>query len=144
VKGHDFPVLVAKIGELTCAIPIALVVETMRPLPVEPLGHGAAYVRGVAIIRGAPVIVIDLAALFAVTSPTAATRFVVVRTGNRQAALMVDAVIAIRNLGTDDGGWRALPPLAAAAAHDVISSIGAIDAELVVVLETARLLEAVA
>jgi purine-binding chemotaxis protein CheW len=137
VKGlDDHSVLIAKVGALTCAIPIAHVVETMRPLPVEPLGHGAAYVCGVALIRGVPTVVIDTAKLLATTS-TGTQRFVIVRLADRKAALMVDAVIDIRSLG----GLGALPPLVASASGDTIRAIGAIDAGLIVVLEAARLVQ---
>ena len=137
VKGlDDHSVLIAKVGALTCAIPIAHVVETMRPLPVEPLGRGAAYVRGVAVIRGVATVVIDTANLLATTS-TGTKRFVIVRTGDRKAALMVDEVIDIRSLDA----LGALPPLAASASGETIRAIGAVDAGLVVVLEAARLVQ---
>jgi purine-binding chemotaxis protein CheW len=136
VKGlDDRSVLIAKVGALMCAIPIAHVVETMRPLPVEPLGRGAAYVRGVAIIRGTPTVVIDTANLLATTS-AGTKRFVVVRTADRKAALMVDEVIDIRSLGE----LGRLPPLIASASGETIAAIGSIDAGLIVVLEAARLL----
>jgi purine-binding chemotaxis protein CheW len=138
VKGlDDHPVLIAKVGALTCAIPIALVVETMRPLPVEPLGRGAAYVRGVAIIRGTPTVVIDTANLLATTS-TGTKRFVIVQTADRRAALMVDEVVEIRSLGV----LGTLPPLIASASGETITAIGALDAGLIVLLEAARLLPA--
>jgi purine-binding chemotaxis protein CheW len=123
--------LIAKIGTMTIAIPIGFVVETMRPLPIEALDRVEGHVRGVAIIRGVPTVVIDTAALLGAVRG-ATTRLVVVRTGDRKAALMVDAVEGIRSLGT----LGALPPLVAA---PTLAAIGAIDRELVVMLETARL-----
>jgi purine-binding chemotaxis protein CheW len=136
VKGLDVhSVLIAKVGALMCAIPIAHVVETMRPLPVEPLGRGAAYVRGVAIIRGTPTVVIDTANLLA-TRSTGTQRFVIVQTADRKAALMVDEVVDIRSLGE----LGKLPPLIASASGETIAAIGSIDAGLIVVLEAARLL----
>lgn len=134
--GRD--VLIARVGTLACAIPVEHVVETMRPLPVEPLGRGPAYVRGLAVIRGVPTIVIDLAVLLGTTSASASARYVLVRTGERVAALLVDAVDSISALSKND--IAALPPLARSAAGDVIGAIGAVDAGLVVVLEAARLL----
>jgi len=132
-------VLIAQVGTLACAIPVEHVVETMRPLPIEPLGHGAAYVRGIAVIRGAPTIVIDVAELFN-TSAGARSRFVVVRAADRMAALIVDSVSEVRAIDAAELG--ALPPLARAASSDVIAAIGAIDRELVVVLEAAKLVPA--
>ena len=132
-------VLIARVGTLACAIPVAHVVETMRPLPIEPLGHGADYVRGVSVIRGAATIVIDAATLFK-TSAGARSRFVVVRVGTRTAALIVDEVSEVRTLPETELG--ALPPLARSAGNEMIQAIGAVDAELVVVLEAAKLVTA--
>jgi purine-binding chemotaxis protein CheW len=134
-------VLIAKVGSLACAIPVEHVVETMRPLPVEPLGHGAAYVRGVAVIRGVPTIVIDAAALFK-TSAGAQSRFVVVRAAAKTAALLVDEVSEVRTIAQAELG--ALPPLARAASSDVIAAIAAVDSGLVVVLEAAKLVQGAA
>ncbi|MEO6772903.1 MAG: chemotaxis protein CheW [Kofleriaceae bacterium] len=131
--------LIARVGTLTCAIPVEHVVETMRPLPVEPLGQAAAYVRGIAVIRGAPTLVIDAAALFETTAGAGA-RFVVIRAASRTAALLVDAVSEVRAIARAE--LQALPPLARAATSDVIAAIGAVDSELVVVLEAAKLVTA--
>jgi purine-binding chemotaxis protein CheW len=109
------------------------VVETMRPLPVAPLGDAPPFVRGLAIVRGAPVIVVDAARLLGVASD-AATRYVIVRAGgDRRIALAVDAVLDVRPfVGTE---LAALPALVRA---DAIAQIGAADHGLVVVLEAAR------
>jgi purine-binding chemotaxis protein CheW len=133
-------VLIAQVGTLACAIPVEHVVETMRPLPVEPLGQGAAYVRGVAVIRGEPTIVIDAALLFGQGSKTSAgarSRFVVVRSAGKKAALVVDSVSEVRAIAQAELG--ALPPLARAASSDVIAAIAVVDSGLVVMLEAARL-----
>jgi purine-binding chemotaxis protein CheW len=122
--------LIARVGPLTCAIPIEHVIETMRPLPVEPIGTGAAYVLGVAIIRGAPTLAVSLAKLLEVVGE-APTRFIVVRSGDRRVAFAVDAVVEVRDIAATDR----LPPLIRA---DAIRAIAAADRELVVVLEAAR------
>jgi purine-binding chemotaxis protein CheW len=123
--------LIARVGTLTCAIPIEHVIETMRPLPTETIGDMPGYVAGLAIIRGEPTLAIDLAALLGVERGVV-TRFVVVRAGgSRRAALAVDAVIDVRDVSAHDG----LPPLIRA---ESIREIAAADRELVVVLEAAR------
>jgi purine-binding chemotaxis protein CheW len=126
--------LVAQVGSVRCAIPIAYVVETMRPLPVDPLRTRGVphFVAGLAIVRGQPIPVVDAALLLGVTASNP-TRFVIVRTGERRVAIAVDAVLDVRQIdGSTLGG---LPPLFASA--DV--AIGALDAELLVVLDSARL-----
>jgi chemotaxis protein histidine kinase CheA len=74
--------LIARVGDITCAIPVEHVVEIMRPLPVE---HGAAIIRGVATS------VLDTARVLA-QEASASARFVVVRTSNENWALVFDEV----------------------------------------------------
>ena len=136
--GH---VLIAKVGAVTCAIPIAYVVETMRPLPVEPPAHPAACVRGVAIIRGVPTPVVDTARLLGAAAG-APGRYVVVRARDRAVALEVDRVVDVRPLTGVE--LAALPPLVRAAAPDAIAAIGSADRDVVVLLEAARLIPEVA
>src|SRR5437016_3194526 len=66
-----------------------------------------------------------------------ARRFVTVRGARSVIAIAVDAVLGVRELGGD--GLAAITPLAGAVASDVIAAIGTLDAQLLVVLETAHL-----
>ena len=120
-----------------CALPLAHVVETMRPLPVESLAGAPHFVRGVAVIRGAPVPVIDAAALLGAPA-TPGDRFVTVGVGARCVALAVDGVLGVRNLAAPS--LQALPPLLQEAGADVVHAIGRLDAELLLVLNGSRLL----
>jgi len=133
--------LVTRVGGMTCAFPIQHVVETMRPLPIEPIGRSAdealALIDGVAMIRGAAVPVVDARKLLGVTGGQA-TRFVVVRAGERRIALVVDAVLDVVRI--DPGALSGLPPLMGGASRGSISAIGARDAGLLVVLDAARVL----
>lgn len=133
--------LVTRIGGVACAIPIEHVVETMRPLPVEPLGRSEdpslAAIEGTAMIRGAPVPVIDARRLLGVASQHAG-RFVVVRAAGRRIALAVDHVIEVTRLEADV--ISRLPSLLGGANRDCISAIGARDAALLVVLDVTRVL----
>src|SRR5215467_14541310 len=56
-------ILVTRVGGLACAFLIEHVVETMRPMPIEPVGgsddDALAAVDGLAMIRGLPVPVVD-------------------------------------------------------------------------------------
>ena len=133
--------LVTRVGGVACAFPIAHVVETTRPLPVEPIRGASdkalALVDGLAMIRGAPVPVVDARKLLGLPG-AAATRFVVVRAAQRRVALVVDAVIDVRRI--DTAALPALPPLLGSAQRDAVSAIGALDAELLIVLDSARVL----
>jgi purine-binding chemotaxis protein CheW len=134
--------LVTRVGGLACAFPIQHVIETMRPLPVEPIGRtdeGLASVDGLAMIRGAPVPVVDARRLLGVPGERAA-RFVIVRAAERRVAVAVDAVIAVIRIELD--ALAGLPPMLGGAHRDCIAAIGTRDAGLLVVLDAARLLPA--
>jgi purine-binding chemotaxis protein CheW len=133
--------LVTRVGGMACALPIEHVVETLRPLPVEPLGgrddEALALIDGVAMIRGAVVPVVDARKLLGVSGEPA-TRFVVVRAGERRIALAVDAVLDVVPIEPDV--VSELPPLLCGARADRIAAIGAHDAGLMVVLDAARVI----
>lgn len=132
--------LLVTAGRSTCAVPLAHVVETMRPQPAAPLAGGPAFVTGVAVIRGVATPVVDLRRLLGADEPAAPGRFVTLRAAQGQVAVAVDAVVGVSDLGAAQLGE--LPPLLAGAASEVASAIGTRDAGLLVVLRAARLVPA--
>lgn len=130
------PALLFRVQSRLCALPIEHVIETMRPLPIEPLAGAAAAVKGMALIRGGPVPVVALAILLDDGNHYAG-RFITVRTGKDQIALTVDSVVGVHRIAT--ASLQGLPPLLRDADHSTVSAIGAVDAELLLVLNAARL-----
>jgi len=130
--------LICRVTTRLCALPLDRVVETMRPLPVEPVAGAPDFVRGLAIVRGGPIPVVDAARLLGGDFDGQPTRFVTVRAGDRRIALAVDAVLGVRALPAASRG--PFPPMLGAMASDVVSAIGMLDARLLLVLETTRLL----
>lgn len=128
--------LICRAGTHLCAMPLQQVIEVMRMLPIEQLSGAPHYVRGLCIIRGSPVPVIDTAALIG-EQATRAERLVVIRTGNRTAALAVVAVIGIRAIAANASG--PLPPLLKDAATEIVAAIGILDAELLFFLQATRM-----
>jgi purine-binding chemotaxis protein CheW len=120
-----------------CALPIERLVETMRPLPATPFPGAPAFVLGVARIRGAAVPVVDLGALLGCPEPSQATRFLTLRLGDRRVALAVERVHGLRQLAPEV--LSALSPLLANAEHDAVARIGTLDDELLLSLETTRI-----
>jgi purine-binding chemotaxis protein CheW len=108
----------------------------MRPLAVAPLAGVPAFVRGLSVIRGRPVPVVDLGALLSSSEPSKPTRFVTLRLDVRRVALAVEAVLGIQEL---PGTLSSLPPLLAEASAEAVSAVGTLDAELILVLEAGRL-----
>src|SRR4051812_7702461 len=101
--------LVCRARSRLCALRAAEIVETMRPLPVEPWVGMPAFVLGVSLIRGVPTPIVDVGALFGDSAPQAFTRFVTLRVGDRRVALAVEEVIGMR--GVDTASSIETPPL---------------------------------
>jgi chemotaxis signal transduction protein len=100
--------LIVSAAQQLYALPLVLVTETMRPLPVKNLGPSIEGVAGISRIRGAAVPVIDLAALVSRTS-SEPSRFVSMKVDSRVFALAVDSVLGIHEL--DQGQAKDLPML---------------------------------
>jgi purine-binding chemotaxis protein CheW len=123
------------------ALPLAVVVETMRPLPVRAVPGAPSFVRGLSLVRGAPVPVVDLAAFLGSpsTARAGAARFVTLRAGDRRRiAIDVAEVVGVRRL--DAASFEVTPPLVTRALPDQVERLGTLDGEALAVLGSARLL----
>lgn len=123
--------LIVEVQSRICGVPLANVIEIMRPLPIEPLSGAPTFVRGIAIIRGIPTPVIDLGAVLG-TPHDAAERFITLRASHRQVALSVSAVLGVRELDTKT--IQEVPPLLQEAAKDIVEMIGRLDEKVLMVL----------
>jgi purine-binding chemotaxis protein CheW len=132
-------VLLCRIGAQPCALPLTHVVETMRPLPIRPVPGMPPFLAGLALVRGAPLPVVDAGALIG-PGGTPAARFVTLQVGSRQVVLAVQEVIGIRAVPADP--FHALPPLLGGAQSEIVAAIGALDAEFLWLLDAARLVPA--
>ena len=121
-----------------CAIPVERVIETMRPLPIEPLAIASGAVLGLCRIRGTSVPVVDTGALFGAQGEAGSARFIVLRIENRIVALAVESVTGIRAVPSH--ALQDLPPLLGEANAALVASIGAADGAFLLVLRTARIL----
>jgi len=111
--------------------------EIMRPLPIEPLSGSPPFVLGLAVVRGFPVPVLDAGRLLNSTASSSPLRFVSLKLGERTASLAVDAVLDVCAL--DAGVLSGIPPLLREAGSEIVAAVGSLDAELLLVLEAARL-----
>ncbi|RDU98015.1 chemotaxis protein CheW [Trinickia dinghuensis] len=120
------------------AIPLAQVIETMRPLPIKRVADTPAFVLGISIIRGKGVPVLDTSLLVDSSAGTRPTRYVTIKIEARTACLAVDEVIGIRQVSPT---LRAdVPPLLHPSNSEIVAAIGTLDAELLVVLQSAHLI----
>lgn len=129
--------LLCRAGSRRYALPIAHVVETMRPLPVTAVAGAPPAVLGLAVIRGAPTPVVDLASLVGAADPEPAGRFVLVTAGARRVALAVAEVLGVHSI--DRAAFEALPPLLGDAASGAVRAVATLDGELLAVIDAARL-----
>jgi purine-binding chemotaxis protein CheW len=118
-----------------CGLPVELVLEAFRPLPVEPLGQAPAFVRGLVRSRGEAVPLVDLDALLGGAAGEAG-RYVSLRVQGRRVLLAVAAVEGLRPLEEEAAG---LPPLLAEGAP-AVEALAALDQGLLLLLRGARLL----
>lgn len=110
----------------------------MRPQPVRAFAGVPEFIRGLAVIRGAAVPVVDAAsALFPEDGSSNPRRFVTLRTANRRLALAVDQVLGVRDI--DASQLAELPPLLSGAREHAVSAMGTLDRELLMVLRSGRL-----
>jgi purine-binding chemotaxis protein CheW len=137
---NDIDVL-CLVGASVCALPLEFVVETMRALPTEHLAGVPIFIRGVSVVRGVPTPVVDAARLLGIDAASSPSRFVLLRIGERRAALAVDAVLGVQSLppATTDG----LPPLLGDLRADLVERLGMLDGRLLVVMRAAKIVPSV-
>jgi purine-binding chemotaxis protein CheW len=130
--------LLVRVGLQLCALPVECVAETLRPQPVRAIAGAPPFVRGIAVLRGVPVPVIDAAlTLGAAAASSGITRFVSLKAADRRVALAVDEVVGVRRIGRQQ--LSELPPLLDAAPDQVVAAVGNLDGELLIVLRSGTL-----
>jgi len=110
----------------------------MRPLALETLPDMPHFLLGVSIIRGAAVPVVSAAKLAGGAAATPPTRYVTLKLGERRVALAVESVIGVRVLPL--GSLEEIPPLLRELDGNAVAAITTLDAELLLVLQGARLI----
>jgi purine-binding chemotaxis protein CheW len=129
--------LLCRAGAARCALPVDQVGETMRLLPIEPVAGTPPYLRGLAVIRGMPVPVVDLGLILGGVR-TRPQRLVTIRLAARTVALAVDEVIGVMPIEAD--AVEPLPPLVEGVASEIIAAIGALDSEFLLFLRLSRII----
>lgn len=129
-------------GDWRCALPLARVVEIMRPLPTQPLEGAPLGVVGVSLIRGRTCPVVDLGSLFGSTQPPG--RFVLLSFEteggrSRSVALAVQSVEGVERLS--DNLLAELPPLLNGLGEERVEAIAVHDRQLLAVLKGTALLD---
>lgn len=129
--------LLVRLGSRLCAIPLASVVECMRPLPTEALKGAPSFLLGISVIRGLPVPVVNLGRVLGTGNETQVNRYVLLKLNERRVALAVESVIGVQRM---DSALQNLPPLLQEAAFEQVTAIGIRDEQLLFVLQMARVI----
>jgi purine-binding chemotaxis protein CheW len=130
--------VVVRAHRLLCALPMANVVETFRPLPVQPVSGLPGFVRGLSVVRGAPLPVVHLGALLGDGAGEPGQRFVTVRGAARLFVLEVREVLGVRSIA--EARLVQAPPLLSGVVGNYVERIGTLDEQLLAVLDSSRLL----
>jgi purine-binding chemotaxis protein CheW len=128
-------VLLFRMGEMLCAIPLGSVSEVMRPLPYESFSDLPAFIAGVSLIRGLALPVVNLNKILGYEEINSQlNRFVVIKYDDTHLACLVDEVIGVDKI--DTGLVKESPPLLSKAHPELIAGIGILDEKFLLVLKT--------
>jgi purine-binding chemotaxis protein CheW len=134
-------VVLVRSGNLFCALPLESVIETLRSPPITAIAGAPEWVQGVAVIRGATVVVVDLGIMLGASSAEVEQpRLVTLRVGTRVIALAVESITGVREF--DRTMLSEVPPLLLQAHPEVLTAIGLLDGELMLVLDGSRIVTA--
>lgn len=130
--------ILIRAGGHRCAVPLANVSEVMRILPIKPIAGAAVYVRGISVVRGQSIPVIDLGVLLGNAAADDGGRLIVLRVNERNVAMAVDAIGGLATLSPSM--LSEIPPLLHDACAEFLAGIGVLDGELLMVLQASRII----
>ena len=129
--------LLCGVGPVVCALPLSLVAETLRLLPLQTLSGVPEWFAGITRLRGEGCPVIDLGSLLGIQQ--VGLRLVRVQLAQGYVALRVERVHGVVQLGDEErGDWI---PLVSRATTETIASVGSWDERLLMVIDQVRLCE---
>ena len=137
---HRQELIAFRIGEQEFCVDIMSVREIRGWTPATPLPHAQKYMRGVINLRGTVLPIIDLSARlgFGFTEPEARHVIIVVRTGNQEAGLLVDAVCDI--LSVTDEMLQPTPNVASDTVRSFIRGILAVEGRMIGLIGLERIM----
>ncbi|MCB1056424.1 MAG: chemotaxis protein CheW [Acidobacteria bacterium] len=136
MKPEPQPFLVVRAGRLLCAIELSQIGEVLRPLAMSTIRGALPAVAGLAVVRGRSVPVLDLRRLLSEDSPPPPSRWVTLRSPG-PLAVAVDGVEEVRWLQPDELDEA---PLLSESAAGTLTRIGALDRDILLHFEGARIL----
>lgn len=89
-----------RVADRDCAVDVMRIDEVLQPVPVTPLPSAPSFVEGIIELRGRFLPVIDLRKRFG-GEERAAGKYVVAPIGDASVALVVDEVMGVERIPTD-------------------------------------------
>lgn len=121
-----------------CAIPIKDISEVMRPLPLNVIPDSPIFLLGISVIRGHSIPIVDFGTLVGLNKSKPPEKYVVLKVESRKVALAVENVMGIKKLSR--GFMDQLPPLFQNVHPDIITQIGILDEEFLIVIRASKLI----
>ena len=90
-----------RVADRDCAVDVMRIAEVLRPVPVTPLPAAPPFVEGIIELRGRFLPVIDLRKRFGAAAERAPGKYVVAPMGQTSVALVVDEVMGVERIPTD-------------------------------------------
>lgn len=137
---HWQELIAFRIGDQEFCVDIMSVREIRGWTPATPLPHAQRYVQGVINLRGTVLPIIDLSARlgFGFTKPEARHVIIVVRSGDQEAGLLVDAVCDI--LSVTESMLQPTPNVASETVKSFIRGILAVEGRMIGLIGLERIL----
>jgi purine-binding chemotaxis protein CheW len=131
-------VLVLKDGNIFLCIPARHTIEIMRPLPIRQLLNPPHCILGISIIRGKPTPVLDIFKLLNTESGNKPTRFVLIKSGEKELALAVAQVLYTTSIPLTV--LNELPSVFREGNDTMIKSLAVADEQLGAMLDASKLM----
>lgn len=139
-SGHRQELIAFKVGDQEFCVDIMSVREIRGWTPATALPHSQAFMRGVINLRGTVLPIFDLSACLGLgfADPQARSVIIVVRNGEQEAGLLVDAVCDI--LSVTDDMLQPTPNVASDTVKSFVRGILAIEGRMIGLLGLERIL----
>lgn len=130
-SGRRQELIAFRVGEQEFCVDIMAVREIRGWTPATRLPHAQNFMRGVINLRGTVLPIVDLSARlgFGLATPQARHVIIVVRTGDKEAGLLVDAVCDILSITEDM--VQPTPNVASDSVHIFVRGILAVEGRLI-------------
>lgn len=130
-----------KVSDEIYGVDIMDIKELIKPREVTEVPRAPSFVSGIISLRGVIIPIIDMPERLGLARDTVTgrERVIVVRQGESFSGLMVDEIIKVVRIGTDD--IEAPPSVLEGINHDFVAGIGRADGRMIILLNLAAIID---